>query len=47
MSTSAGKRTGLGLVGLRERVEALGGRFDVADRAPHGVEIHAHIPVAS
>jgi glucose-6-phosphate-specific signal transduction histidine kinase len=46
LSTSAGKRTGLGLVGLRERVEALGGRFDVADRAPHGVEIHAHIPVA-
>jgi len=47
MPAGAGKRAGLGLVGLRERVEALGGRFEVADRAPHGVEVHAHIPVPS
>ena len=47
MSAGAGKRAGLGLVGLRERVEALGGRFGVAERAPHGVEIRAEIPAPS
>jgi glucose-6-phosphate-specific signal transduction histidine kinase len=47
MPVGAGKRAGLGLVGLRERVEALGGRFEVAERAPHGVEIRAEIPAAS
>jgi two-component system, NarL family, sensor histidine kinase UhpB len=46
MPAGTGRRAGLGLVGLRERVEALGGRFEVAERAPHGVEIHARIPVA-
>jgi glucose-6-phosphate-specific signal transduction histidine kinase len=47
ISAEAGKRTGLGLAGLRERVNALGGRFEVAACAPHGVEVHTHIPVAS
>jgi two-component system, NarL family, sensor histidine kinase UhpB len=47
MSAGAGKRAGLGLVGLRERVEALGGSLEVAERAPHGVEIRAQIPPAS
>jgi signal transduction histidine kinase len=47
MPAGTGRRAGLGLVGLRERVEALGGRFEVADGAPHGVEVRAHIPVAS
>ena len=47
MSAGAGKRAGLGLVGLRERVEALGGSLEVAERAPHGVEIRAQIPAAS
>jgi glucose-6-phosphate-specific signal transduction histidine kinase len=46
ISAGAGGRAGLGLAGLRERVEALGGRFEVADRAPHGAEIRAQIPVA-
>ena len=46
MPAATGRRAGLGLVGLRERVEALGGRFEVAERSPHGVEIHASIPVA-
>ena len=46
MPAGTGRRAGLGLVGLRERVEALGGRFEVAERSPHGVEIHASIPVA-
>ncbi len=47
MPAEVGKRRGLGLAGLRERVSALGGRFEVADCAPHGVEVHTHIPVAS
>ena len=46
MPAGTGRRAGLGLVGLRERVEALGGRFEVAEGSPHGVEIHASIPVA-
>ena len=44
---STGGRGGLGLVGLRERIEALGGRFEAANRAPRGVEVRARIPVAS
>ena len=47
MSGRTGARRGLGLVGLRERVEALGGRLKVAECAPHGVEVDARIPVAS
>jgi glucose-6-phosphate-specific signal transduction histidine kinase len=46
MPAVSGRRPGLGLVGLRERVDALGGRFEVAERTPHGVEIRARIPVA-
>ncbi len=45
MPVGAGKRTGLGLVGLRERIEALGGRFEVAGLAPRGVEVRARLPV--
>jgi len=44
LPAGSGKRAGLGLLGLRERIEALGGRFELADRAPHGVEVRAHIP---
>ena len=40
------RRTGLGLVGLRERVEALAGRLTLAARPGHGVEISATLPVA-
>ncbi len=47
MPAGTGRRTGLGLVGLRERVEALGGTFEVAECAPHGVEVRAQIPAAS
>jgi two-component system, NarL family, sensor histidine kinase UhpB len=47
MPTGAGKRTGLGLVGLRERVEALGGRLEVGARAPQGVEVLARIPLTA
>ncbi len=40
------RRTGLGLVGLRERVEALSGRLTLAARPGQGVEISATLPVA-
>ena len=40
------KRGGLGLAGLRERVEALGGRLEVMSCVPHGVEVRASIPAA-
>ena len=36
---------GLGLVGLRERVEALGGQFDLKSAPGHGVRVRASIPV--
>jgi len=39
------KRTGLGLAGVRERVAALGGELEIRDRAPHGVEVRARIPL--
>jgi len=39
------KHGGLGLAGLRERVEALGGRLEVLSNSPQGVEVRAHIPL--
>lgn len=36
---------GLGLVGMRERVEMLGGRFQVVTEPNHGFSIHARIPL--
>ena len=36
---------GLGLVGLRERVEALGGQFDLQSAPGQGVRVRASIPV--
>jgi len=36
----------LGLAGLRERVESVGGRFHVHSSPGQGVEISAHIPVS-
>jgi PAS domain S-box-containing protein len=41
---SSRKTTGLGLPGLRERVESLGGSFEVRGGA-HGFEVMARIPV--
>ena len=41
------QRTGLGLPGLRERVEALGGRFEFRPGKPRGLEVRAHIPVSA
>jgi len=40
------KPGGLGLLGLRERVEALGGRLEVATSEPRGVEVRVCIPLA-
>jgi two-component system sensor histidine kinase UhpB len=40
------KRGGLGLAGLRERVEALGGRLEIVSCVPHGLEVRVHIPAA-
>jgi signal transduction histidine kinase len=38
-------RSGLGLIGLRERVEALGGRFDIDGRRGNGTRVYAAIPL--
>ena len=40
-------RAGLGLVGMRERVAALGGRLKLTSQPGKGVEIAASIPVAA
>jgi two-component system, NarL family, sensor histidine kinase UhpB len=40
-----GKRTGLGLVGLRERVEALKGGLELTSSAGHGMQVVARLPV--
>ena len=37
--------SGLGLVGMRERVESLGGTVDIASTAGHGFRVSARIPV--
>ena len=39
-------RTGLGLIGLRERVEALGGRFEISGALGSGTRVSAAIPLA-
>jgi signal transduction histidine kinase len=38
-------RTGLGLAGLRERVEMLGGRFRVDSAPGGGTRVHAAVPL--
>ncbi len=38
-------RTGLGLIGLRERVEALGGRFEIEGKPGAGMRVFAAIPL--
>jgi signal transduction histidine kinase len=42
----AEQRQGSGLVGLRDRVEALGGSIDVASPTGHGTVIRVSLPVA-
>jgi glucose-6-phosphate-specific signal transduction histidine kinase len=41
----AAKRVGLGLVGLRERVEALRGRLELISEAGRGMQVSAQLPV--
>jgi len=38
------KQAGFGLIGMRERVEQLGGRFVLISRVGHGTEIHVALP---
>jgi two-component system, NarL family, sensor histidine kinase UhpB len=40
-------RTGLGLVGMRERVAALGGRITLASRPGEGFEVRAFLPLSA
>jgi signal transduction histidine kinase len=47
MPAGTGRRTGLGLIGLRERLDALGGRLEVGGHSPHGVEVLARVPLAA
>ena len=37
----------LGLIGMRERVEMLGGRFEVAGRTPTGTDIRVSLPLST
>jgi signal transduction histidine kinase len=37
-------RTGAGLVGMRERIETLGGAFEARNGQPHGFRITATLP---
>ena len=41
------KRTGLGLLGLRERVEALAGKLELHSVQGNGLEVCAQLPVAA
>lgn len=40
-----GTSFGLGLIGIKERTEALGGRFEMADNTPTGVNLRVRIPL--
>jgi signal transduction histidine kinase len=42
---AAMKRTGLGLVGMEERVRELGGTLAVVSSASHGARVEFHLPV--
>jgi len=43
----AGKNQRLGLLGMRERVEMVGGRFTVESTPGHGTTIQAQIPLGN
>ena len=43
-ATDSAERHGLGMVTMRERSQAVGGRFDVHTRPGHGTRIEIHVP---
>ena len=43
----ASARPGYGLVGIEERIKALGGRLDVANRGGEGLAVSAVLPAAT
>jgi signal transduction histidine kinase len=45
MPQAASPSTGFGLVGLRERVEALGGAFDLESAPGQGVTLRVQVPL--
>lgn len=44
--TDGGFRTGLGLLSMRERIHALGGKFTIQSRVGGGTRIRARVPLA-
>jgi len=42
---SATRRTGLGLAGMRERAESLGGVLELRAAPPHGLEVRVRVPL--
>jgi signal transduction histidine kinase len=42
---AAGSGSGLGLIGMRERVSALGGRLQAGPQDNGGFQVHAEIPL--
>jgi signal transduction histidine kinase len=38
---------GMGLLGMRERITALGGQFMLKPRSANGLVVHARIPIAA
>ncbi len=44
-SETSGKRQGLGLLGMRERARALGGRFMILSRPGKGTRVSVHLPL--
>ena len=42
---SAARRKGLGLAGMRERAESLGGVLDLRAAPPHGLEVRVRVPL--
>jgi signal transduction histidine kinase len=43
-TTSATSGSGLGLIGMRERVSLVGGMLDVHERLPNGTVVRATVP---
>lgn len=44
-SSDLGGHAGVGLVGMRERLQALGGRLEIGGGGEHGFRVVAHIPL--